>query len=284
MGLVVPASPRKATPCQGPVTSADRSGPCRLTTVIIAKDEAERITQCIESVAAVSDETLVVDSGSTDDTVAIAQGLGCRVLTNGWPGYGAQRNFGAARATHEWILWLDADERVGEDLGRSLADWKAGGGPPVRAFRVRRVGNFLGRWLPEAADWQVRLYDRRAFRVLERLVHERVDTGKESVAVLQGTLWHAGYRSIEDHVARFNRYTSLDARALAQEGRRFSLSRLLARPPLRFAQRYLLQRLYRHGVPGLAVALLWAYYEVLCGLKLMEVDRRARRDQTPEAP
>lgn len=245
--------------------------------MILTKDEAERIARCIESVASISDETLVVDVGSADDTVAIAQRLGCRVLVNPWPGYGPQRNFGADHATHDWILWLDADESVGEDLGRSLAAWKQCPPTGVAAFRVRRIGDFMGRWLPEAADWQVRLYDRRRCRVLERLVHEQVDPGQGPVGVLDGTLWHAGFRSLHDHVERFNQYTSLDARAVAQEGGRFSVWRLLARPPLRFVQRYLLQRLYRHGVPGLAVALLWTYYEVLRELKLLEFDR-SRRD------
>lgn len=246
--------------------------------MIIAKDEAERIAGCIESVASVSDETLVVDSGSSDDTVAIAQRLGCRVLVNPWPGYGPQRNFGAFHATHDWILWLDADERVGEDLGRSLAAWKGHSPAGAVAFRVRRIGDFMGRWLPEAATWQIRLYDRRTCRVLERLVHERVDPSRGAVVALEGTLWHAGFRSLHDHVDRFNRYTSLDARAAAQEGRRFSLLRLLVRPPLRFAQRYLLQRLYRRGAAGLAVALLWTYYEALRELKLLELDRGMGRD------
>jgi hypothetical protein len=256
----------------------------RLTTVIIAKDEAERIAGCIESVASVSDETLVVDSGSSDDTVAIAQRLGCRVLVNPWPGYGPQRNFGADHATHDWILWLDADERVGEDLGRSLAEWKGRSSTDAVAFRVRRIGDFMGHWLPEAAEWQIRLYDRRRCGVLERLVHERVDPQQGAVSALEGTLWHAGFRSLHDHVDRFNRATSLDARVAAQEGRRFSLARLLARPPLRFAQRYLLQRLYRHSVAGLAVALLWAYYEAMRELKLLELEWHARRDPPGGTP
>ncbi|MDQ3769249.1 MAG: glycosyltransferase family 2 protein [Actinomycetota bacterium] len=245
--------------------------------MIITKDEAERIARCIESVASISEETLVVDVGSADDTVAIARRLGCRVLVNPWPGYGPQRNFGADHASHDWILWLDADEIVGEDLGRSLDAWKECPPTGVAAFRVRRIGDFMGRWLPEAADWQVRLYDRRRCRVLERLVHERVDPGQGPVEVLDGTLWHAGFRSLHDHVERFNQYTSLDACAAAQEGARFSIWRLLARPPLRFTQRYLLQRLYRHRVPGLAVALLWTYYEVLRELKLLEL-AGSRRD------
>lgn len=244
--------------------------------MIIAKDESERIARCIASVASVSDETLVVDACSSDDTVALARRLGCRVLVNAWPGYGPQRNFGADHATHDWILWLDADETVGEDLGRSLAAWKEDPPTDVAAFRVRRIGDFMGHWLPEAADWQVRLYDRRRCRVIERLVHERVDPGHGPVGALAGTLWHAGFRSVHDHVERFNQYTSLDARAAAQEGERFSFLRLLARPPLRFVQRYLLQGLYRHGVPGLGVALLWTYYEALRELKLLELDRSCR--------
>jgi glycosyltransferase involved in cell wall biosynthesis len=130
-----------------------------------AKEEAERIAGCVESVASVSDETLVDDSDSSDEPVVIAQRLGCWVLVNSWSGHGPQRNFGADHAIHDLILWLDADERVG-DLGRSLAEWKRRSPAGAVAFRVRRIGDFVERWPPEAAEVAGPLYDCRRCGVL----------------------------------------------------------------------------------------------------------------------
>lgn len=257
------------------------SGPPRpISVVIIAQDEEERLAAAVRSCVAFADEILVVDGGSRDGTVALAGKLGCRVEGNPWPGYAAQRNFGAGRARHDWIFFLDADEVVGADLAEALKVWKAGPEPQEGSFAVHRIGDFMGCWI--GGHDLVRLYDRRLGRVGDALVHETIQIpGQAAPGRLTGTLWHHGFRSLSDHVVRFSRYTDLEARQDFAAGRRFSLARMLLRPPARFLQRWLLRGLWKRGVPGLAASLFWLWYEVLRELKLWELAWRARGETAP---
>lgn len=242
-----------------------------ISAVIIAKDEADRLAPCVESCRPFADEILIVDGGSVDGTPELARSLGCVVHENEWPGFGPQRNFGADRAVNDWIFWIDADEVVGAELARAVVEWKGGDladAPP--ALAVERVGDFMGRWLDAASERLVRLYDRRACRISEVPVHEEVE-GCEEPGHLSGRLWHYGFRSLSDHVVRFDRYTTLEAEKAWQAGRRFSLWRLLWRPPARLFQRFFVQRLYSRGVAGIAVCALWFEYEVMRELKLWEL-------------
>lgn len=241
-----------------------------VSAVIIAKDEAARLESCVSACRAFADEILVVDGGSEDGTPELARSLGCVVYENEWPGYGRQRNFGAERAANEWIFWVDADEVVGADLAAAILDWKRGPGEGS-AFAVERVGDFFGRWLFGASEWLVRLYDRRTCRISDVDVHEEVEGHGEEAPRLQGRLWHYGFRSLSDHVVRFDRYTTLEAQKAWEQGRRFSLWRLLWRPPARLVQMLFLRGMYREGVAGLAVCALWLEYEVMRELKLREL-------------
>lgn len=243
-----------------------------LSAVIIAQQEAERIERCIRSCWKVADEVVVVDGGSTDATPEIALRLGCKVIENPWPGYAAQRNVGVDHADGDWVLFVDADEEVGDDLAGAIDD-ELRSWPGWDAYGVQRIGDFMGRWM--APDLQVRLCRRDLAVFPSVLVHETIAVEPHRVGKLAGTLWHHGFRSIEDHVARFDRYTSLEADQAWRHGRRPALSRLVARPPARVAEKYLLRGLWRRGIPGLAVAGFWGYYEFLRELKLFE---RARSD------
>ncbi|MBE9141552.1 glycosyltransferase family 2 protein [Nodosilinea sp. LEGE 07088] len=245
---------------------------CRLiSVVIITQDEAERTARAIQSCLPFADEIVVVDGGSKDATVQTAQALGCQVYVNPWPGYAQQRNFGAAKAASDWIFMLDSDETVDADLAQALNAWKQRPADGVYAFRVKRIGNFFDAWLETTSDQLIRLYHRQQISIPEVVVHEEPDPGNLPVGTLTGTIWHYGFRSLHDHVLRFNKYTDLDAQALLKKGRTFSPLRLLARPVARFLQKYLLQRMYRKGMAGLTVALLWSYYEILRELKLYEL-------------
>jgi glycosyltransferase involved in cell wall biosynthesis len=254
-----------------------------VSAVIIARDEAERLARCVTACRSFADEVVVVDGGSTDDTVAIARELGCTVLENPWPGYGAQRNFGADGARHDWVFWVDADELCDTELAAAVTDWKRSNGDPPAAFSVQRVGNFMGRWLEGTRDRPIRLYDRRRCSVgVDVPVHEKVEVGEEPVGHLPGNLWHYGFRSLSDHVGRFERYATLDAQAAWERGKRFRAWRLLVRPAARLGQKLLLHGLYRKGVAGLAVGLLWVYYEIVLELKLYELEWRS--SGAPHAP
>lgn len=249
-----------------------------VSVVIIAKDEVERLESCVTSCRPFADEVVVVDGGSEDGTVELARSLDCAVYENDWPGYGPQRNFGAERAANDWIFWVDADEIVGAELAASIADWKIDVPGEAGAFAVERVGDFMGRWLFGASEWLVRLYDRRSCRVTDAIVHEAVE-GCGKPGRLRGHLWHYGFRSISDHVVRFDRYTTLEAEKALAAGRRFRLWRLLWRPPARLVQFLFRRRMYREGAAGLAVCALWVEYEAMRELKLRELEWRERGER-----
>lgn len=245
--------------------------PRSISTVIITQDEEVRTGKAICSCQAFSDEIIVVDGGSKDATVQRAQELGCKVFVNPWPGYAKQRRFGIDQAQHNWVFMIDSDEVVSEELADSIAAWKQTQTLSASAFSVDRIGDFLGKWLTSRADYQIRLFNKTVFQVTDVLVHESVDPGENPVIQLQGVLWHYGFRSISDHVVRFNKYTDLEAQKDYLIGKRFSLARLLLKPPARFVQVYFIHQLYSKGLAGLAVAVLKVYYDLLKEIKLYEL-------------
>ncbi|HXE79483.1 MAG TPA: glycosyltransferase family 2 protein [Vicinamibacterales bacterium] len=247
-----------------------------ISVTIITRDEAAQLEAAIESVRW-ADEIIVVDSGSTDGTVEIAERLATRVERRHWPGYAAQKNYAASLARHDWVFSLDADERVGPELAESLQVWRRET-PKHAAYRVARVSWYLGRWV-RTTDWypdyQVRLYDRRAGSWTARRVHESVALAG-TVGTINGELQHYPYASVSDHLARIDRYTSLAALDLRDQGRRAGAADLLVHPPLAFLRNYLLRGGIRDGRAGLAVSLLNATYVLLKQIKLLELELAGR--------
>jgi hypothetical protein len=248
-----------------------------LTVTIITLNEAHHIAAAIDS-AAWADEILVVDSGSTDDTVAIAAGKGVRVLKRTWPGYVDQKNYAASVASHDWIFSLDADERItpalADDIRRVVASE-----PAERAFRVPRVTFHLGRWVRTTdfyPDYQTRLYDRRKARWQGKYVHESVVADGPS-----GQLQHESYRDLSDHLERINRYSTLAAQQMYESGRRASAVDLLAHPPAAFLRNYLLRGGFTDGMPGLTISLVNAYSVLLKFAKLWELQQQTSKAQPP---
>lgn len=258
----------------------------RISTVIIAQNEEECIAEAILSCIPFSDEIVVVDSGSTDATVQIAENLGCRVLHNPWPGYAAQRNFGADQATHDWIFFVDADEVVDPQLIDALNTWKQQPSLDAHAFSAHRIGDFWGRWLDTRPEAHTRLYDRRIFRIKDVLVHEGPNVGNAPVVRLPGVIWHYGFRDISDLVIRFNRYTDLDAQQARRNGQKFNVLRLILKPPAKFIQQYLGYGLYRQGIAGLTLSGLWSFYIFLKEIKLYDLDWQPKKiaNKKPSQP
>lgn len=258
---------------RSPIPPLGTTGPQRVSVVIITQNEVDRLVRAVASCRAFADEIVVIDGGSTDDTVAQARALGCAAYENPWPGYAKQRNFGIERATHPWIFMLDSDEIVDDELAAAINRWKTA---PLAAYAlsIRRIGDFLGRWMDGGkSEYHVRLHHREKFTIPDVLVHEKPDVGSHAVQHLGGTMWHYGFRSVSDALTRFDRYTDLEA-AEAARTRRFSALRLLLRPPARFVQRYFWQGLFRKGYAGLTVAVLWSWYEFLREIKLYEIEWR----------
>lgn len=245
----------------------------QISTVIIAQNESECIAKAIRSCLNFSDEIVVIDGGSQDDTVQIAQTLGCQVYHHSWTGYANQRNFGADQAQYDWIFFIDADEVVDQQLATALLDWKQIPNLTANAFSALRIGDFWDRWLDSRPEAHTRLYNKQVFRIKDVLVHEGPNIGDAPVVKLPGVIWHYGFRDLSDLVIRFNRYTDLDAQQAHHNGQRFNFLRLLLKPSAKFLQQYLWYGMYRQGLAGFALAGLWSYYMFLKELKLYELER-----------
>lgn len=247
----------------------------KLTATVITRNEAAHIGDALRSIAW-ADEIVVVDSRSTDGTAEIAREHGARVEVRDWPGYSAQKNYAAELASNDWILSLDADERVSPELADEIRRLLAGA-PSAAGYRLPRLTFYLGRWI-RGTDWypdyQLRLYDRRAGRWNGRRVHESVEL-RGTPGQLRHPLFHFPYRDIAEHVETIDRYTSLAAEQWFAEGRRASAWQTLVYPRLAFFRNYILRRGFRDGGAGLVVSILNSYYVFLKLAKLWELQRRA---------
>jgi glycosyltransferase involved in cell wall biosynthesis len=250
----------------------------KLSVTVITKNEAAHIEACLASVAW-ADERLVVDSGSTDGTPELARRAGARVIEREWPGYATQKNVAAAAAAHDWILSVDADERVTPALAEEIQQLLRTE-PPRAGYRVPRVTWHLGRWI-RTTDWypdyQLRLYDRRRAAWPVRRVHESVAIGEAAGApgLLTGDLQHYAYLDISHHHRTMDLYTTLAAEDMRADGRRASLLDIVVHPPAAFLRNYLLRRGIADGVPGFIVSAMNAHYVFLKFAKLWALERAA---------
>jgi glycosyltransferase involved in cell wall biosynthesis len=253
-----------------------------ITATIITLNEAAHIAAALESVRW-ADEIVVVDAESTDDTVAIARRCTDRVAVRPWPGYIEQKNFAAAQASHDWIFSLDADERVTPDLASEVLALVAAG-PSCAGYRMPRVSRYLGRWI-RSTDWypdhQLRLYDRRRARWAGRYVHESVEV-QGDVGRLRAELQHYPYRDVSHHLRTIDRYSTLAARQMFEDGRRAGPMRIVSHAGAAFLRNYVLRRGITEGAAGLIVSLLNAHYVAMKFVKLWELCSPCT--STPPAP
>jgi glycosyltransferase involved in cell wall biosynthesis len=247
-----------------------------LTVAIIALNAGAQIGPCLAS-ASFADEILVVDSGSTDDTVAIAARHGARVELKEWLGFGRQKQHAVSIAKNDWVLCLDADERVSEPLAASIRTAMAS--RRYRAYRMARRNRFLGRWLGHGEgypDWTVRFFHRAHASWSNDEVHEAVLTTAE-VGRLDGDLMHDSAEDIATYMVKQNRYTTLHAEALYNQGVRASYWRLLASPLMRFIKFYMLRLGFLDGGPGFAHIAIGCNNTFHKYLKLIELEKTGAR-------
>ncbi|MFP5310019.1 MAG: glycosyltransferase family 2 protein [Actinomycetes bacterium] len=282
-----------------------------LAIVVPTLDEESHIARCLSSVHGLGD-LVVVDSGSTDGTVHLAESLGARVVHQDWLGYAAQKNFALELLEHEyeWVLLLDADEVVSADVARGVAAVAAAGpGQGPAAYRIARRNYFLGRelrhcwWYP---DYQIRLVQPRTARFEERSVHEHLVIAGE-VATLPGDLHHENLNGLSAFLSRHNRYSTLEALEIVRSGdaeaarsaardlldtrtraRRWVKERLWyrlpARPLIRFLWLYVVRRGFLDGRAGFIYCCLIAFYDAETNFKVYEHDRQGRSALPDRAP
>lgn len=254
----------------------------KLSVTVITRDEAANLARALESVAW-ADEIVVVDSESTDATVDIARRFTSKVLVRPWPGYVEQKNRAAAEASHDWILSLDADERVTPALAAELQALLRSE-PAAPGYRVPRVTFHLGRWI-RSTDWypdrQLRLYDRRRARWTGVHVHESVQADGP-VVDLTSELEHYAYRDLSHHLQTMDRYTTLAARQMREAGRTAGWFDLALHPPAAFLRNFVLRGGFRDGIAGLIISTLNATYVALKFAKLWALCSHST--STPRAP
>lgn len=247
-----------------------------LTVAIIAKDAAGQIGECLASVVGFADEVLVVEWGSSDDTVAVAERAGARVLAREWMGFGKQKQFAVQAAKHDWVLCLDVDERVTPELAAAIRAALAS--DRFKAYRLARRNRFLGVWLGHGEgypDWTLRLFHRGHASWSNDDVHEAVLTTAE-VGRLQGDLLHDSAEDIATYMAKQNRYTTLHAEALYKQGVRASPWRLFVNPLVRFLKFYVVKLGFLDGGPGFAHVVIGCNNTFHKYLKLLELQKAAK--------
>jgi glycosyltransferase involved in cell wall biosynthesis len=235
----------------------------KITATVITLNEERNVARAIESLRC-ADEILIVDSGSTDRTVELAEKLGARVLEAGWLGYAAQKNWAAEHATHEWILSLDADEALSEALEAEIWSLKKSG-PRCQAYTMPRLACYLGRWIYHSGwypDRKVRLYHRAHAQWVGDFVHESVQPSGR-VGHLQSNILHFTCESLSEHVKTMDRYTTLAAQELAARKLKAPLSSLIVDPAWTFVKTYFFQRGFLDGPEGLTIAYMAAFYTFL---------------------
>lgn len=231
----------------------------RLSVIIITRNEADNIVDCLASVA-FADERIVLDSGSTDQTVALARAAGARVeVADDWPGFGPQKNRALALARGKWVLSLDADERITPALARQiqtvLADPDA-----ARAYAIPRLSSFCGKFIRHSGWWPdpvVRLFQRGHGRFTEALVHERLLTDQPAAMLTQPML-HYTYPDLTSAVQKMNRYSSDAATMMYAKGRRASLASAVGHGAWTFIRIYGLRRGFLDGGHGFVLAVVAA--------------------------
>jgi glycosyltransferase involved in cell wall biosynthesis len=234
----------------------------RLSLIIITKNEEAAIERCIRSAIPLAGEIIVVDSGSTDRTVEIARGMGAKVIEpEGWPGYGPQKQRALEAATGEWVLSLDADEWIEADLLHEIEN-VLNGATAADAFRMPRRNRFCGDivrhggWWP---DYVLRLFKRGRARFSDDPVHERV-IAEGTIGTLKFPIEHNTIVSLEDAEGKTERYASIAARALLQNGRRSSPLAASLRGGAAFLRSFVFQLGFLDGATGYRVARYQASY------------------------
>jgi hypothetical protein len=250
------------------------AGRAPLTVTIIALDAARVLPRCLESVRW-ADEILVLDSGSSDDTAAIAAGFGARVIQQSWLGFGPQKQKAVELASHDWIFSIDTDECVSDPLRSAIEAALRTGTSMV--FAMPRCNRFLGRWLRHGEgypDWSTRLFHRHHARWSDDTVHERVVTSAP-IARLTGDLLHESAETIESYLAKQDRYTTLVAHTIRASGRSVSVLSMIGSPIVRFFKFYIVRGGFLDGIPGLIHITIGCWTSFLKYAKAWALQRRA---------
>ena len=252
-----------------------------ITLLIPCKNEEQHIRECILSAQELAAEVLVADSGSTDDTLCIARDLGARIIERDYVNPSDFKNWAIPKASHPWILLLDADERATPELLREIRElWNASAdAPSQKAYRIRRINHLFGKPVRHSG-WQndgvIRLFLRDECRYRLVRVHEELEVPATSLGHINAPLLHFTYHSYSQILEKYDRYSSWAAEDLRDQGHKASVVTLLLRPTWRFVRHYLIQGGFRDGLAGLIISAMAGFYVFLKYAKLWQMTLRNR--------
>ena len=246
----------------------------RLSVIIITYNEEENIRDCLESVQW-SDEIVIVDALSSDRTVEIAREFTTRVFQNKWTNFSQQKNLVLGKASNEWVLNIDADERVTPELKEEILNILNSQSPPFNGYYIARRNHYLGKWIRHCGwypDYKLRLFLREKGKFNERMVHESVLVeGRKGH--LKSCLDHYSYKNLSDHLNKIDKFTSLAAEEMFTNGKKGRAFDLLFRPPAKFINMYLIKKGCLDGTYGLIVSIIGSFYVFMKYLKLWQLSR-----------
>ncbi len=245
----------------------------QISLVVITRNAEEHIADCLNSVPFAVDK-VILDNGSTDKTLEIAQRCGARIFQEEWRGFGPQKRRVTELAKTDWVLSLDADEALSDGAQAELKEMLNGDLSGADAYKFPRLSFHMGQWIHYGGwypDWQVRLYDRRKANWTSVQLHEKVEA--QRVGKMQAPILHWVFRDLADQVRTNNKYSSLGAEELEAKGETFSLFLLLTKPPVKFLETYFFKKGFLDGIPGFVISVGAAYSVFLKWAKLWERER-----------
>ncbi len=256
----------------------------KISAFLVCCNEERNIRRALDSIKW-CDEIVVIDSGSTDETLSICREYTDKIITRQWPGYVEQKRFGLSQCSNEWVFNIDADEEVSSDLRDDVLqvlsnrnEWAQ----HIKGYEIPRVVFYLGRWWRKGGwypEYRLRLVRKDDCEWAGTDPHERA-TVNGQVARLKGELLHYTYHDMADHVRSLNSHSSVAAMSMFEKGKRTSLLKIAFGPPARFIKFFLVRRGFLEGIAGLIVAHFEAYYVFLKYAKLWELQRKSNLRQS----
>ncbi|MBC2850693.1 glycosyltransferase family 2 protein [Cetobacterium sp. 8H] len=247
----------------------------KISVAMITFNEEKILRKTLESVKGLVDEIVIVDSGSTDKTEEIAKEFGAKYFVESWKGYGPQRNSAIDKCQGEWILNIDADEEISEELAKKIKEITTNSQEKREVFKINRLSVCFGKELKHGGwgtSYAIRLFKKEAGRFNDNTVHEAFETQKE-IFKIKEDIFHHSYLTMEDYFIRFNRYTTEGAKDYYKKGKKVSLFDITLNPFYKFIKMYIIRLGFLDGIEGFVIASTSSLYSMIKYFKLREMYR-----------